>query len=176
MNEYNLFERWSKKIPKFDAKYSIDLFDKLAKKFGGSDEDQNQYGKVFNTYYELYIYCFFLGLYNNERLLMPDHSKNKADFSHAIEFWGNKKNRNDRDDFSSLQKSIFVGCFARTDINILDLEKGTISPEEVVDKLIITLEEYTKGGCEILLEALNKNPQIVTINTKFVDMIFNSKD
>ena len=174
MNDYNIFEIWSRRIPKFDTKYSIDLFDKLAKKGGGNDEKQNQYGKIFNTFYELYIYCFFLGLYNNERLEIP--KQNKTDFSHAIEFWGNKKNRNDRDDFSSLQKSIFVGCFVKTEINILDLEIGKAKPEDIVEQLIKTLEEYTKGGCEILLEALNKNPQIVTINTKFVDMIFNSKD
>lgn len=112
MQDFNIFNKWATKIPKYDQKFSEILFDTLSKKGGGSDKDQKFLGKHFNTNYELYIYCFFLGLYNNERIEIPPDAK-KIDFSHPIQHWGSKGNRNDRKDFTILQESIFIACMAR---------------------------------------------------------------
>lgn len=175
MDDFDLFLSWSKRIPKYDERFMTILFDALTKKGGGSDTDQKKLGKHFNTNYELYIFCFFLGLYNNERIEIPIDSK-KRDFSHAIENWGSKGNRKNRGDFTFLQQSMFIACIAKTEFSLIDLEKGILSQDTVVDALINTLESYTNGGLTILKEQLSKNKNFGLFDRAFIDLIFKTQN
>ena len=74
----NLFEKWKTRIPKYSETHK-DLFTSLSQKFGAEGEKKINLGKHFSTNYELYIYAFFLGLYNNEFAPIPDGEK-KIDF------------------------------------------------------------------------------------------------
>ena len=174
MQDFNLFNKWATKVPKYDQKFSEILFDTLSKKGGGSDKEQKFLGKHFNTNYELYIYCFFLGLYNNEKIDIPPDVK-KVDFSHAIQHWGSKGNRNDRKDFTVLQESIFIACLAKTDLELIELEKGNIDIEQVIASLIKTLESYTNGGLTILKEELERNNNFGLLDEAFLDLIFDKE-
>ena len=85
----NLFDKWKTKIPKYNEEFRETLFDSLTKKFGGSERNKIDLGKHFSNNYELYIYAFFLGLYSDEYLPIPETAK-KVDFSHHIQHWGSK--------------------------------------------------------------------------------------
>ncbi|MBK8330503.1 MAG: hypothetical protein IPL09_13820 [Bacteroidetes bacterium] len=81
----NLLEKWKTRIPKYSEAHK-DLFTSLSQKFGAEGEKKINLGKHFSTNYELYLYAFFLGLYNNECAPIPDSEK-KTDFSHHIQHW-----------------------------------------------------------------------------------------
>jgi hypothetical protein len=170
----NLFDKWKTKIPKYSEEFRESLFDSLSKKFGGSEKAKVDLGKHFSNNYELYMYGFFLGLYNEEFIPIPDTSK-KVDFSHAIQHWGSKGTRLDRKDFTILQEFIFSALIAKSDIDLIALEKGEISTEDVVKELIQTMEGYTNGGLTLIKEKLEENSNLFLQPTSFLNMILDSK-
>ena len=170
----NLFEKWKTKIPKYSEEFRELLFDSLTKKFGGSEKTKVDFGKHFSNNYELYMYAFFLGLYNEEYLPIPEKTK-KVDFSHHIQFWGSKTNRIDRKDFTNLQENIFTALVAKSEIDFIALEKGEVTEEEIVKELILTMEAYTNGGLTLIREKLEENPNYFLQQTSFLNMILESK-
>ncbi|MBT1712314.1 hypothetical protein KK062_28990 [Fulvivirgaceae bacterium PWU5] len=166
----NLFDRWKTKIPKYDEQFRETLFDAISKKFGGSEKQKADLGKNFSTNYELYIYAFFLGLYNDEFCPIPDSSK-KVDFSHAIQHWGSKSGRLERKDFTILQEYMFASLVAQTGIDIMALEKGEVSDDEICRQLIHTMESFTNGGLVLIREKLDSNPNYFLQQTSFLNLI-----
>lgn len=169
----NLFDKWKTKIPKFSTVHN-DLFKSLSQKYGAEGEKKINLGKHFSTNYELYTFAFFLGLYNNEFVPIPENEK-KIDFSHHIQHWGSKSTVSTRKDFTSLQENIFIALFAKTDIDMVALEKGEFSEDDVVKSLINTMEYYTNGGLILIKEKLEDNPNYFLQPTAFLDMILQSK-
>jgi hypothetical protein len=171
----NLFEKWKEKIPKYDVVFRESLFDKLTRKGGGTEQYREDRGKQFANNYELYIYAFFLGLYNNEFSPIPEGSR-KVDFSHAIQFWGSKSNRLDRKDFTNLQENMFLALLAKTEVDLIALEKGEIEEEYVIKSLIRTMECYTNGGLQLIKEKIEDNPNYFLQPTSFLDMILKTSE
>jgi hypothetical protein len=169
----NLFDKWKNKIPKYSEIHK-GLFNSLSQKFGAEGEKKINLGKHFSTNYELYMYGFFLGLYNEEFTSIPDSEK-KTDFSHAIQYWGSKTTISTRNDFTNLQENIFVSLIAKTDIDFVELEKGKIKEDEVVKSLIQTMESYTNGGLILIQEKIDENPNYFLQPTSFLNMILDSK-
>lgn len=170
----NLLEKWKEKIPKYDISFRESLFDKLTRKGGGSERAKEDRGKEFANNYELYMYAFFLGLYNDEFLPIPEGNK-KVDFSHAIQFWGSKGNRFDRKDFTKLQENMFMSLVAKTDIDLLALEKGEIDQDSVIKQLIQTMESYANGGLTLIKEKMEDNANYFIQPTSFLDLILDSE-
>jgi len=168
----NLFDKWKTRIPKYSERY-MDLFGSLSQKYGAEGEKKISLGKHFSTNYELYMYAFFLGLYNNEYSPIPKDEK-KTDFSHHIQFWGNKS-RTERKDFSNIQEYIFSALISKTDIDFIALEKDEISEDEVVKELITTMESYTNGGLTMISEKMEENSNYFLQPTSFLNMILDSK-
>ena len=168
----NLFDKWKTRIPRYRAIHNA-LFNSLSQKFGAEGEKKINLGKHFSTNYELYIYAFFLGLYNNEFTPIPNEEK-KTDFSHAIQFWGSKSNSS-RKDFTNLQENIYIALVAKTEIDILALEKGEIDEDDLVKKLIYTMESYTNGGLILIKEKIDENSNYFLQPTSFLNMILDSK-
>jgi len=168
----NLFNKWKMKIPKYSEMHK-DLFNSLSQKFGAEGEKKLNLGKHFSTNYELYIYSFFLGLYNNENVPIPEKEK-KVDFSHHIQFWGSKSNIT-RKDFTILQEYIFMALVAKTDIDFIALEKGELSEEDIIRMLITTMESFTNGGLILIREKIEENPNYFLQNTSFLNLILDSK-
>jgi hypothetical protein len=169
----NLFDKWKTKIPRYSEVHK-DLFSSLSQKFGAEGEKKIYLGKHFSTNYELYMYAFFLGLYNNEYTPIPDGEK-KIDFSHSIQNWGSKTNISTRKDFTILQEYMFIAVVAKTDLDIISLEKGEISDEDAVKALIRTMESYTNGGLVLIKEKMEDNPNFFLQATSFLNMILDSK-
>lgn len=170
----NLFDSWKTKIPKYSEEFREPLFDSLTKKFGGSEKNKVDLGKHFSNNYELYMFAFFLGLYNDEYLPIQDDAK-KVDFSHHIQHWGSKGSRLDRNDFSNLQEYIFAALIAKSNIDFIALEKGEINDEDVVKDLIHIMESYTNGGLTLIKEKLEENSNLFLQPTAFLNMILESK-
>ena len=169
----NLFDKWKTKIPQYSIEFKDTLFDSLSEKFGAEGDKKISLGKHFSTNYELYTYAFFLGLYNNELLPIPEGAK-KVDFSHHIQYWGSK-NTYLRKDFSILQEYIFAALIAKTEIDFLALDKGTITENEVVKQLINTMESYTNGGLTLIKEQYEDNSNYFLTHEAFLNMIKKSK-
>lgn len=169
----NLFDKWKTRIPKYSEVHK-DLFNALSQKFGAEGEKKINLGKHFSTNYELYMYAFFLGLYNNEYVPIPDKEK-KTDFSHHIQHWGSKTTISTRNDFTNLQENIFIAVVAKADIDFIALEKGEIKEDDVVKSLIQTMESYTNGGLILIREKIEENPNYFLQSTSFLNMILDSK-
>ncbi len=169
----NLFDKWKTKIPKYSEVHK-DLFNSFSQKYGAEGEKKINLGKHFSTNYELYMYAFFLGLYNEEFSPIPDKEK-KTDFSHHIQYWGSKSTSLARNDFTHLQENIFLAVFAKTDIDLIALEKGDINEDEVVKALIQTMESYTNGGLTLIKEKIDENPNFFLQAPSFLNMILESK-
>lgn len=165
----NLFDKWKTKIPKYSEGHK-DLFTSLSQKFGAEGEKKINLGKHFSTNYELYTYAFFLGLYNNELVPISEREK-KIGFSHHIQHWGSKTTVSTRKDFTNLQENMFMALVAKTDVDIVSLEKGEIVEESIVKLLIKTMESYTNGGLILIKEKLEDNPNFFYQPTSFLDMI-----
>ncbi len=168
----NLFEKWKTKIPKYSEVHK-DLFTSFSQKYGAEGEKKINLGKHFSTNYELYMYAFFLGLYNDEFSPIPNEQK-RVDFSHHIQHWGSKSSHL-RKDFTSLQENMFIALVAKTDIDLIALEKGEVDEEEVVKMLITTMESYTNGGLILIKEKLEENPNYFLQPTSFLNMILETE-
>lgn len=169
----NLFDKWKTKIPKYSEVHK-DLFNSLSQKFGAEGEKKINLGKHFSTNYELYMYAFFLGLYNEELAPITDQEK-KTDFSHHIQHWGSKTTISTRNDFTILQENIFLALVAKTDIDLVALDKGDVTEDEVVKALIHTMESYTNGGLILIKEKIDENPNYFLQAPSFLNMILDSK-
>ena len=165
----SLFEIWKTKIPKYSERHR-DIFNVLSQKFGAEGEKKIYLGKHFSTNYELYSYAFFLGIYSNEYVPIPNGEK-KFDFSHHIQHWGSKSGVSTRKDFTGLQENMFMALIAKNDIDILALEKGDLSEEDAVKALILTMESYTNGGLIIIKEKIEENANYFLQPTAFLDLI-----
>ncbi|PGH40551.1 MAG: hypothetical protein CRN43_02225 [Candidatus Nephrothrix sp. EaCA] len=168
----NLFDKWKTKIPKYSEVHK-DLFNSLSQKFGAEGEKKANLGKHFSTHYELYMYAFFLGLYNEELAPIPDNEK-KIDFSHHIQYWGSKSTPI-RNDFTNLQEYIFLALIAKTDVDLIALEKGDVKEDDIVKELIQTMESYTNGGLILIKEKFDDNPNFFLQPQAFLNMILESK-
>lgn len=169
----NLFDKWKTKIPKYSRVHE-DLFASLSQKFGAEGEKKVNLGKHFSTNYELYMYAFFLGLYNDEFDPIPKDEK-KDDFSHHIQYWGSKTTVSTRKDFTNIQENIFIALVAKTDLDLIALEKGEIEEDDAVKLLIKTMESYANGGLILIKEKLEENPNYFLQPTSFLDMILETE-
>jgi hypothetical protein len=68
-----------------------------------------------------------------------------------------------------------MALVAKTELNLIDLEKGEIDEEDIVKELIQTMESYTNGGLTIIKEKLEDNPNYFLQSTSFLNMILDSK-
>lgn len=165
----SLFDKWKTRIPKYNEAHK-DLFNSLSQKFGAEGEKKINLGKHFSTNYELYIFAFFFGLYNNEFAPLNDGER-KTDFSHHIQHWGSKTTVSTRKDFTNLQENIFISLIAKTDIDLVALEKGELDEDDAVKMLIKTMESYANGGLILIREKLVDNPNYFFQPTSFLDLV-----
>lgn len=153
----SLFDLWAKRNPEWEKRYenTIKTFANYGK---GVDQYQDIHGKIFGAGYEVYIIAFFIGLYHNQtKPLVEDRAKRKT-LGQAIMYWGNLENRLNRTSYGKIREYIFAALIARTDVDLIALDKGTITPRSVVDKLIVKMEEYANFGFDFIEEQLENDP------------------
>ena len=169
----NIINNWKSKTPKYNAEFRDSLFEALTRKGGGSEKTKVDLGKHFSNNYELYIYAFFLGLYKNEYVPLTENDI-KHDFNWPIEKWG-ATNATGRKNYTNIQEYIFSALIAKTEIDLIALEKGDITENEVVKLLLTTMEAYTNGGLILIKEKIDDSANSFLNPTSFLDLIKEEK-
>lgn len=164
-----LFELWGKRNPEFETRYE----DKIIKTFcdygKGTTGYQESRGKIFGAGYEIYIMAFFIGLYFDRKRPMIDDQTKRKGFGQPLQYWGNQENRKFRKSYSGIREYMFMACVARTKVDFLEVDKGTITPRKAVDLLIQTMEEYANFGFDYMEDKLIDNADYFFRNSAFLD-------
>ena len=167
-----LYEMWAKRDGYCESRFFDTIIDDFCQYKGGTAEGQQTKGKTFNAGYELFIYAFFLVLYSGERSpLVGDIKK----FGQPVGLWGNVRQEG-RVAYPKIREYIFAALIAKTDVDFIKLEKGEITPEDVVSQLTKAMWEYANAGFYMMNEKLESIPEYFTGNDDFLTfMIQQSK-
>jgi len=172
MEKETLYDIWAKRNPKFETHFEQTLLRQFADYSIGASELTSARGKAFGAGYEPYIYAFFLGLYTGEKGKRELTGETKV-LGQPIQFWGNLDSKKSRKAYPKIREYIFTALVAKTDIDLIALEKGDISERKIVDFLIDTMEQYANYGFYLMKEKLEENPNYFYKITGFLDMILN---
>lgn len=168
MEKEKLFDLWSNRNPNWEIKYEETILKTFCDYGKGSTLLQEARGKIFGAGYEIIIIAFFIGLYHNRRKeLTPDTTKKKS-LGQPIKYWGNLDSKPGRTAYPEIRKYMFAALVARTDIDLIALDKGDITPRKVVDKLMTTMEEYINWGLDYMAEKMEDNPNYYFKETSFL--------
>jgi hypothetical protein len=165
----NLFDVWARRNPKWESHFEENLL-RVYTDYGiGSSELTSSKGKTLGAGYELYIYAFFIGIYENKKRELVGETKV---FGQPIQFWGNLDSKKFRKAYPRLREYIFIALLAKTEgLNLISLEKGEISESQAVDMLKDTMEQYANYGLHYIEEKLKDNPNYLYKTTGFLDII-----
>lgn len=164
----SLYELWGKRNPEWEIRYQDPIINILSDYGKGTSGFTDVRGKIFGAGYEVFILAFFIGLYYNQtKPLTPDKSKRKH-FGWAISNWGTQESRLGRTSYPRLREYMFASLIARTDIDLIALDKGEIKPSKVVDQLITKMEEYANFGFDFITEKLEDDPNFFFKDTAFL--------
>ncbi|MCF0244704.1 MAG: glycoside hydrolase family 15 [Bacteroidaceae bacterium] len=167
-----LYDTWLNRIDSYyEERYYEPVIEELCQYHGGSADARDGKGKFFNAGYEVFIYAFFLGLYYGERTPLTGP---KRKFRMEMFTWGRKSTEAGRKDYTVIQKYIFAALIAKSDVDLLAVDKGELSLDDACDILMTTLNEYANTGFQQLLPP--KQDQLNTKlleNTGLLDMIRN---
>lgn len=168
MEKEKLFDLWANRNPNWEIKYEETILKTFCDYGKGSTLLQEARGKIFGAGYEIIIIAFFIGLYHNRRKeLTPDTTKKKS-LGQPIKYWGNLDSKPGRTAYPEIRKYMFAALVARTDIDLIALDKGDITPRKVVDKLMTTMEEYINWGLDYMAEKMEDNPNYYFKETSFL--------
>ena len=164
----SLYELWGKRNPEWEVRYQDSIINVLSDYGKGTSGYTDVRGKIFGAGYEVFILAFFIGLYHNQtKPLNPDKSKIKH-FGWAISNWGTQESRLGRISYPRLREYMFAALIARTDVDLIALDKGEIKPSKVVDQLISKMEEYANFGFDYITERLEEDPNFFFKDTAFI--------
>lgn len=164
----SLFELWAKRNPEWEKKYQDSILNVFTDYSKGVNQYQEVRGKIYGAGYEIFIIAFFIGLYYNQtRPLVEDKAKRKT-FGQPIIYWGNIEQRGGRRPYGQLRKYIFAALIARTDIDLIALDKGDITARSVVDAMMDKMEQYANFGFNFMQEKLEKDPNYFYKETAFL--------
>lgn len=166
----SLYEMWLKRNPYWETKYQKTIIDVYTDYGKGYSQYNVARGKIFGAGYEIFIIAFFIGLYyDRKKPLSKDMTKTKK-FGQPIAYWGNIEARLDRNQYPKIRKFMFAALIAKTDIDLIALDKGEIKPSEVVDKLMKQMEEYANFGFDYMEELQEEDPNYFYKNTAFLNL------
>lgn len=154
----SLFDLWGKRNPEWEKRYQTTIMDVFTDYGKGVNQYHDIRGKIFGAGYEIYIIAFFIGLYFDQtKPLVDDKSKRKV-LGQAIMYWGNVENRLGRNSYGKIREYIFAALIARTNIDLIALDKGEVTARSIVDALITKMEQYANFGFDYIEEQLENDP------------------
>lgn len=163
-----LYELWGKRNPQWEKRYQESILEVFSDYGKGVNKYQDVRGKIFGAGYEVFILAFFIGLYYNQtKPLTEDKAKLKS-LGQAIVYWGNIETRTGRTAYPRIREYMFAALIARTDIDLIALDKGEITPRAVVDKMMDKMEEYANFGFSYIQEKLEDDPNYFFKETAFL--------
>lgn len=163
-----LYDIWSRRNPEWETRYQEAIMDVFTDYGRGSTQYQSARGKYFGAGYEAYIIAFFIGLYYDQtKPLVEDKAKRKT-CGQAIQYWGNQENRFGRTSYGQIRDYIFAALIAKTDIDLIALDKGETTTRKVVDQLIEKMEQYANFGFSYMQEKMEVDPNYFFKETAFL--------
>lgn len=166
----SLFDLWSRRDPNWEIRYQESIMDVFCDYGKGRNSFQAARGKYFGAGYEIFIIAFFIGLYFDQtKPLIADKAKVKH-FGWSIQKWGNIEFRLGRTPYDKIQKFIFAALIARTDVDLIALDKGEISSRKVVDQLMDKMEQYANFGFSYIAEKMKDDPNYFFKETAFLHL------
>ena len=173
-----LFELWGKRNPEWEKRYQTTIMDVFTDYGKGVNQYQDIRGKIFGAGYEIYIIAFFIGLYYDQtKPLVDDKAKRKV-LGQAIMYWGNVENRMGRNSYGKIREYMFAALIAKTNVDLIALDKGEVSARSIVDELITKMEQYANFGFDYIEEQLGNDPNHFFKESAFLRVFtsFLSKD
>lgn len=164
----SLYEIWCRRNPKWEEKYQESVISIFADYGKGTNKYSEIKGKTFGAGFEVFILAFFIGLYHNQTKPLVEDSSKLKDFGWPIVNWGTQEARLGRSQYSRLREYMFAALVAKTDIDLLALDKGEIKPSKVVDQLIDKMEQYANFGFDFIKEKLEDDPNHFFKDTAFL--------
>lgn len=164
----SLYDIWGKRSPKFEIKYQDSVINVFCDYGKGVNQYREIKGKTFGAGYEMYIIAFFIGLYHDQRKpLIQDSSKCK-DLGWPICNWGHIEARNGRKQYPRLIEYMFAALVAKTDVDLIALDKGEIKASKIVDQLVRSMEEYANFGFDYIKDKMEDDPNYFFKDTAFL--------
>lgn len=161
-----LYKAWSESM---DSYYEEQFFEPIVQRYvqyrwAGSDNRESR-GRVFANGYEIFIYAFFIGLYKDERRPLQGKKRN---FRMEIFRWGKLKDSG-RKQYDEIQDYIFAALIAKSDIDLISLDKGRMEVKEGVSILMTTLNEYANTGFHEIAARIEKAPDFFMVYNNFFE-------
>lgn len=164
----SLYDIWAKRSPKWETRYQDSVISVFADYGKGTNSITEIKGKTFGAGYEVYILAFFIGLYSDRCKPLVDDTSKIKDFGWAISNWGTQESRLGRFSYPLLREYMFAALIARTDVDLIALDKGEIKPARIVDQLIDKMEQYANFGFDFIKEKLEEDPNHFFKDTAFL--------
>lgn len=165
-----LYEAWAKRNPYWEKRYENSILKKFTDYGKGDNSYREDRGKIYGAAYEILIVAFFIGLYYNQRKKLVDDAKKRDTVGHAIQFWGDIRQSRFRTPYPKIRNYIFVALVAKTDLDLIALDKGEITEKKAVDMLMDTMEEYMNWGLDFMEDKLLEDPNYFFKETGFLDI------
>lgn len=155
-----LYDLWAKRNPEWERRFDESIFKTFADYGKGNSSFSENRGKTFGAGYEVFIIAFFIGLYFNQTRKLTDNKDDRKTCGQPIQYWGNIETRGIRHTYGEIRNYIFAALIARTDIDLISLDKGDAkaTPRKVVDALIEKMEEYANFGLYYMEDKMIENP------------------
>lgn len=164
----SLYELWGKRNPRWEEKYQDSVISVFADYGKGVNKYNDVKGKTFGAGYEVFILAFFIGLYHDRKKPLTEDTAKVKNFGWAISNWGTQENRLGRTQYPRMREYMFAALVAKTDIDLITLDKGDIKPSKIVDQLIDTMEQYANFGFDFIKEKLEDDPNHFFKDTAFL--------
>ncbi len=154
--------------PNWEIRYQESIMDVFCDYGKGRNSFQAARAKFFGAGYEIFIVAFFIGLYFDQtKPLVEDKAKVKH-FGWPIQKWGNIESRLGRIPYDKIQKFIFAALIARTDVDLIALDKGETTCRKMVDQLMDKMEQYANFGLSYIAEKMEDDPNYFFKETAFL--------
>ena len=166
----NLYDSWKQsRALKYESLFHDSIVDSFCQWHSGTDNGRDEKGRIFNAGYEVFIYAFFVGLYKGERRPLNGSTKS---FSMEIFRLGDVREKNtNRSKYVAIQRYIFAALIAKSDIDLVEYDKGNITTEETVNTLMTTLNEYANGGFYYINSILSQQDDFFTSSENVLSLI-----
>ena len=171
-----IIDVWGRRNPKFEKHYEQSVIRDLADYGIGASEHTDAKGKILGAGYEPYIMAFFIGLYANKRIPLPEDSDEVKGLGQPLDKWGNLDSKKFRKAYPKLREYIFISLVAKTKIDWIALDKGEIKVADVVTQLIKTMEEYANYGFSIMADKLEADKGYFFSKRAFLDIFMKLTD
>ena len=171
-----IIDVWGRRNPKFEKHYEQSVIRVLADYGIGASEHTDAKGKILGAGYEPYIMAFFIGLYANKRIPLPEDSDEVKGLGQPLDKWGNLDSKKLRKAYPKLREYIFISLVAKTKIDWIALDKGEIKVADIVTQLIKTMEEYANYGFSIMADKLESDKGYFFSKRAFLDIFMELTD